>query len=430
MIRAAWILASKDVKVFFRDRGGMLLNLLLPIALSTIFAVAMGAMGGSGGTSRIKLFVEDLDKSESSRALIAELAKSRALKIEEKDGVRARVADGGAAAALLIPAGYADDLLDGDAPSLKLYQDPGKAIEQQIVAASLLPVLFKTSGREALRTRLGRMGVPSASFDSGASFFDRAFESIEDLGDGIGESKTAPDGGTRTPADDAVDGKESMSRLLGLQVEKVAGGAGASRKTAMQSQAITGTAVMMLLFGLAACGGTLLEERADGTLQRLLLSPATPGAVLLGKCLATGIMGAVQLAVLYMYGALVFRLQVWNEPLALAVHSLAVIAACTGLGVLLAVVCRTRKQLEGLSTLLILVMSALGGSWFPLIATPEWFQKLGHVTLNAWAMDGYQDIFWYGKGLGGVWVEDLVLASIAAVTLFVATRMWNTRSQT
>lgn len=99
----------------------------------------------------------------------------------------------------------------------------------------------------------------------------------------------------------------------------------------------------------------------------------------------------------------------------------------TFLGILLAVTCRTRKQLEGLSTLVILVMSALGGSWFPLIITPEWYRKLGHFTLNAWAMDGYQGIFWYGKDLGGIATEIAVLLGIAAVTSALAVRGWKRR---
>jgi ABC-2 type transport system permease protein len=190
---------------------------------------------------------------------------------------------------------------------------------------------------------------------------------------------------------------------------------------------VSGIAVMMLLFGLVACGGTLLEEQTSGTLQRLQLTPSSSAAILLGKCLYTAIVGAIQLTLLFLYGSLIFSVPVFRDPLAVIVTSISVVCAATGLGLFLAVTCRTRKQLDGLSTLIILVMSALGGSWFPLIVTPEWYQRLGHLTLNAWAMDAYQGIFWYGKGISGVWIEIVVLLAIGAAMSLLALRGWKRR---
>jgi ABC-2 type transport system permease protein len=184
---------------------------------------------------------------------------------------------------------------------------------------------------------------------------------------------------------------------------------------------------MMLLFGLAACGGTILEEEAGGTLQRVRLTPTAGGAVLLGKLLFTVAVGLAQLVVLFAFGAAVFDVPILRSPLALVVHSLCVALAAAGFGLLLAVLCRSRKQLEGVSTLLILTMSALGGSWFPLAFVPAWFRTAGHCTLNAWAMDGYQGILWYGQGLAGVALADGVLLAIAALTLLLARQGWRRR---
>ena len=228
-------------------------------------------------------------------------------------------------------------------------------------------------------------------------------------------------------SDGDLDFARTIPALLGIEVEEVAGGVDPSQETAGQSHAVSGIAVMMLLFGLAACGGSLLEEQADGTLQRLQLAPATGSAILAGKFLYCYVVGAIQLCVLFVYGGALFSVPVLRAPVALAVLSLAVVAAATALGMLLAVLCRSRKQLEGLSTLVILVMSALGGSWFPLIITPEWYRKLGHFTLNAWAMDGYQGIFWYGKNLDGIALEVGVLLAIALVASALALRGWKTR---
>jgi ABC-2 type transport system permease protein len=92
-------------------------------------------------------------------------------------------------------------------------------------------------------------------------------------------------------------------------------------------------------------------------------------------------------------------------------------------------VCTSRKQLEGLSTLVILLMSSMGGSWFPLAMTPEWFQRLGHFTVNAWAMDGYQGIFWYERDLLGISAPIGVLLGIAAGTAAIAALIWRRREK-
>ena len=51
----------------------------------------------------------------------------------------------------------------------------------------------------------------------------------------------------------------------------------------------------------------------------------------------------------------------------------------------------------------------------------------GHFTLNAWAMDGYQGIFWYGKDVVGILPEIGVLTGIAVVTSLLAWRLWERR---
>src|SRR5690349_5455485 len=388
----AWILCTKDWRLFLRDRTALLLSLALPVFLASIFAAAMGGFGG-GGVGRVHLLVEDLDGSERSRSFVAELGKSATLRVEAAQDTRRRIADGKAPAALVIPAGWGAALGTAQHLQLVLYRDPGATIEQQILAGALLPALLG-SGDEQLARSIALQGMSELGFSFEQypglrSLFDSTWDTISDWASRQPSEPSAAGG-----KDEEFDFARFVPRLVGMRVEDVAGGEDASQKSAMQSHAISGIAVMMLLFGLVAAGGTLLEEHDQGTLQRLRLAPEGGSAILLGKFLFTVTLGYAQLSILFLYGGLVFSIPVFRDPLAVAVHSLAVVSAATGLGLVLAVYARSRKQLEGFSTLVILVMSALGGSWFPLIATPEWYRKLGHFTLNAWAMDGYQGILW------------------------------------
>jgi ABC-2 type transport system permease protein len=418
MLRTAWVLARKDLKLYFRDRTALLLSLLLPLCLATIFGLAMSTVfSGGGGAGRVKLLVEDLDRSETSRALVAALQGTKSLKVEIAPSSRKEVADGHAPAALVIPSGYGEDLRDGRTPQLKLFRDPSQAIEQQIIAGSLLPALVEGGGRDLARGMMRRgmasFGVPESVIPQAEVVFDQMWE--------------------RTRTEHASEVKkpfnfgEDVPRLLGVETEDVAGGKDPSQKMAGQAHAVSGIAIMMLLFSLSACGGTLLDEQSSGTLQRLQLTPSSGTAILAGKFVFTAIVGVIQLVVLFAFGGLVFSVPVFRDPIGVTVVSLSVACAATGAGILLAVTCHTRKQLEGLSTLIILVMSALGGSWFPLIVTPEWYQRLGHFTLNAWAMDAYQGIFWYGKNITELWRPVLVLLAIALACSYFALRGWRRR---
>jgi ABC-2 type transport system permease protein len=86
-------------------------------------------------------------------------------------------------------------------------------------------------------------------------------------------------------------------------------------------------------------------------------------------------------------------------------------------GLLLASVCHTRAQLGALSTLVILVMSSVGGSMFPRFLMPEAMQKAGLLTINAWAIDGFTKVFWRDEPISHLWPQVLVLLTVG-VTLF------------
>ena len=104
-------------------------------------------------------------------------------------------------------------------------------------------------------------------------------------------------------------------------------------------------------------------------------------------------------------------------------------AAVAGFGLLLATACRTRAQLSGLSTIVILTISALGGSMFPRFLMSPTMQKMGLVTFNTWALDGYLKVFWQEAPVVDLWPQVLVLVTLTVVFLFGArmlARRWET----
>lgn len=60
---------------------------------------------------------------------------------------------------------------------------------------------------------------------------------------------------------------------------------------------------------------------------------------------------------------------------------------------------RTEAQLSGLTILLLITLSAVGGCFVPRFIMPEWLRTIGLVTPHAWALDAYQDLLVRG-GMG------------------------------
>jgi ABC-2 type transport system permease protein len=90
---------------------------------------------------------------------------------------------------------------------------------------------------------------------------------------------------------------------------------------------------------------------------------------------------------------------------------------------LLASVCRSRAQLGALSTILIMSMSAIGGSMFPRYFMPKAMQTAGLFTINGWAIDGFTKVFWRDMPVSALWPQVSVLLSIGVVLFLIASRI-------
>ena len=104
--------------------------------------------------------------------------------------------------------------------------------------------------------------------------------------------------------------------------------------------------------------------------------------------------GLVQTCLIFGVAWLVYGVDVPGNigPWAMITASSAVLAA--GLGLLLVTACQTRAQAQVLPTVVILIMSAIGGSMVPRFFMPQWLQQLGWITPNTWVLEAYSGVFW------------------------------------
>jgi ABC-2 type transport system permease protein len=157
---------------------------------------------------------------------------------------------------------------------------------------------------------------------------------------------------------------------------------------------VGGWAMQFLLFAVTASATALFHEKEHGIFQRVLSAPVTRGDILWSKFIYGACLGLVQLVVLFFAGHVLFGIEIGGQIGLLIVVSIFAAAACTSFGMLIAALSPTAESARGIATFVILLMSAIGGAWFPVSFMPEFIQKLSRLTLVYWSVEGFSQVLW------------------------------------
>ena len=196
-------------------------------------------------------------------------------------------------------------------------------------------------------------------------------------------------------------------------------------KSPAATRVVGGWAMMFLLFALSGSATSVFDEKKAGLYQRLLAGPVTRAQILIGKFCWGVLIGLVQLVTLFLAGQLMFGIDIIGHLPNLMIMSLAAAAACTAFGMLLAAVSPTPQAARGFATFLILMMSAIGGAWFPISFMPEFIQTIAQFTIVYWAMEGFIQVLWTGDNLWQILPTLGILTGTAAVVMAVAVWRFN-----
>jgi len=456
-ISAAWTLAQKDLRSFLRDRTALVLSILVPIALVSVFGWIMAyAFGGSGGMPKVTLHIADFAHSGKSQELVESLRNDGNLRVrvvklpDERDSMdwdavqtqlEKLIRDGDANHVLILPQDMDQQIEAGKIPLLNLLRDPGRAMEEQVIQIALIQASVNVFGGDfftgAMEQMLNKQGMDSQTTGlirswmvNIGSAMDAFYESKSeddrqnpktkaganekdtgesDAGDQNGGLQEALKPAGNRGGGEVVRG--FMEELLPVETKDVSPPDRGKQVTYQQAQSVAGMTVMMLLFALSSCGSVLLSEREEGTLKRLFSQPISWNAILLGKFFFVLLIGLGQMTILFTYGEWMFRVGLFRDPVTLSVLSISWVVTGGAFGMFLASISRSRKQAESLASLLILMMAALGGCWFPLqmMNLPTLLDTVCKSTMTYWAMTGFQSMLWNQLA----WYDTKILHALA-----------------
>lgn len=377
-------IALKDIRILFQDRATLMIILVTPFALTLVLGAAFGGitLGNNSPIKDIPVVVVNQDKGATlgtqslnfgDRLADALQNVGGLLKVEvltDEEQARARVRDGKAVTAVLISADFSQSLNPtnpafGDTKiKLTLFRDPGSAIRADIVSAVVRQIMN------------GFTNANVALYAAGKANANPLFLITQAGG-------IAQDVATRSQSSDAP--------ITATTTQTTSQPGPGFNLLAFFAPSM---AVFFLNFAMAFGVVTILEERENGTLQRLIVSPTPRMTILAGKLGGTYVSGLIQIALLILATTLVAPLlgsktPIWGTNiLALAVLTLCVVAAAIGLGTILAAIARTRQQASIYASAVLTLMGIVGGSFFASAGRPP-LGLVSQLTVNYWATSAY-----------------------------------------
>ncbi len=403
-MRAVWDIALNQLRTQFRERGSLMFLIVVPVIMTVFLGAAVGGSAPSGQVIDVlrsdpaddlaNKYV-DMLRAEGKkqvqgkdRYVICDLAKPseqpEACKLSGVKATEEQVAptkkrqdDGVSIASISLPTNFSADIRAGKNATLTVDTKGGFSVSQPVQQFA-----------QAVSARLGgavlaaRIVTERAKGD--ATFYDNVYSAAQSVW-----------------AKDPVQVEEQYSTVTGTQA-----GTG-------YGQSSPGIGAMFVLMNALTLGEVFIQERKQGTLQRMLVMPLSRAQILAGKLLGQYLVCLVTFAVIIGVGT---ELGVqWGDSLGVIVVVVVFTLAVTAMGLAVSTVVRTAGQAAGVRLLLAMILAPLGGAWWTLSIVPAWMRTVGMISPIYWSQDAFTKMIFYGARLPDILPSVLVLLLFAVV---------------
>ena len=385
-----WLhIAVKDLKIISREKIAWLTMILLPLVVVTVAGFALSglfrenvpdlklAYSYSGNAANIEPLIHGLEEIEAIQ-LVQAGSKENGLELIEKSSVTALI---------VIPEDFDVENINSR-HTVEFYYDISSQSSSSILQGMVQGVVNSLNNSlvtiELLARQAGRYGADTQ-------------ELLPQIVETVRNSFHDTD-------------------RIGIDIQ----GVGGEKSNESFYQVIPGFAVMFLLFSIIGGATKLFDERQNKTLRRILIAPVKKSDVIIGKWVGMTTEGFFQAVILFLVGKLIFGLSLGENPFRLLLFLLVAAGTAGAIGVFVASISKSLKQANGLAMLLFMVMSALGGSWWPLEITPAFMQTAGKFTFNYWAISGIKKLILFNQPLLSVGFEMAILVFAGLIFLFLS----------
>jgi ABC-2 type transport system permease protein len=369
-MRTPLVILGKDLRQRLRDRSALLVAIVVPLVLASIFGLIFH--DAIGGRVSFKLGLVDRDHGPAA------LAFASALLPLQHDGLltvkreptlaagRTAVDQNMVSATFVVPPGFSAAISHGRPATLKVLGSVDSSIGAQVAQSIARSYADRINTARIVAAAAGGRPIGQALF------------------------ATLP-----TPI--SIADVSTQSRQLDAGTFYAAG-----------------MAVFFLFFTVQFGISSILEEARDGTLGRMLVAPIHRSAVLAGKLLTSLVLGFVSMGVLAL--ATHFLLSAhWGNVLGVAILIVVGVLAATGVMALVATFARTPDQAQSWQGMVALLLGMLGGTFFPVAQAGGLLAALSLATPQAWFLRGIENLTG-GAGAGAVLGPAAAILAFALIT--------------
>lgn len=172
-----------------------------------------------------------------------------------------------------------------------------------------------------------------------------------------------------------------------------------------------------VLTGLAAA---ISGEKAQGTLDGILIAPISRVSIILGKALSQSIRGLIQGGIVLLLAFFLFGVTVQGNILLVALLLLLGIFSFVGLGILISAIATEQETATQILFMLQMPMLFLSGVFFPILLMPQVMQKIAYCLPLTYAISALRKVMVLGSGFGAIQMEIWIMVLIGIITTAVA----------
>jgi ABC-2 type transport system permease protein len=374
--RASRTIAEKDLRQRIRDRTALLVGVLLPFALASILALTLG--GAAEGDLDLDIGLVDLDGGAVADRFEQTLRAADVGTVHplgDRDVAEQRAEEGALDVAIVLPVDLSARSTSGGGGSIEVIGSPD----------SDLGPLVATSIARSFAARLDGIAIAVAT-----------------------ASETPEDG----PA--IADAAAQLPPAASLDISVTADeGVTPSTFTAI------GMAVFFLFFTVEFGIRSVIEEREQGTLARLLAAPIRPASVLIGKGLASFVVGVLSTGLLVVATTLLLD-AAWGPLIGVALLVVTGVATAVAVTGFVATFATTSTQAGNYASVVAVVGGLLGGTFFPISQAPGLLASARFLSPQGWLMEGFTELS-TGGGLVGAFPA---LAGTLVIGVAFGTLTW------
>ena len=359
----------------------VIILLLIPFFMTGLLGLIFSPSETKNKLPKIKVLVVDKDKNIASKFLIQAFENPQmkdmfALSfVDEKRGEEL-ISKGKASALLIIPENFSSNILENKTSQFKLIKNPSQRFLPTIVEEFMNTFSVIVSGFVQIFAEeingiriLTKIPMKDISIPEIIPFLEKSKGKIIALQDYL-------DPLLIQLKEELKKKEKKESRLPGTNI------------FAFILPAIS---IMFLLFIIESFIRDIITERENRTLHRIMFSAISPLEYILAKISSGWIMGIMVYSVVVGAGFLLFNIS-WGNYSYLFVFTAVTCFWIASFFALLNSFFKNRNQAGAITSPIIIIFSALGGSMVQVSSMPGSFQVVSQFTLNYWFIQGVEKI--------------------------------------